>query len=836
VSDDDKGGGEVDRGREDRATGTGDTTGSRGTKDENRSGQDGKRPGSPSMEGEPDVRADRVTTAAYEGGRERLNPERIEAVRDAYVYVDRRAMAGLHETSAAPGPVPHEEIEQLRAFYVPVPASDEMRRALRDRHLVVLVGIRGSGRSTTGLWLLDELTDENVARLDPDARPFLPDAEHIASANGYLACLDRGPVLSRVAADRLAADLGAKDAYCVLTANPSPALQRELGFYCVRHDQADPVAILGQQMQAGVQPHDDDTLAGRMAELADSREVADLLGQAARPSEAAQAAGMLLEFGRGERPRAEVDALITRLVLDDRIEEWFSVLVGITRGAVADRARRLTAMRIAVAVFDGLPRHIAESAAEPLAIRMATPPRTPGDTGGEGQLTLPHTGSRGVDPDEAATLLAATAISVKPEMVPFATREVPGETIAYLDGRMPSAVLRCVWHHYPLREPMVAWLGDLAQDNRQEVRLRAAQAAGLLGAVDFTYTLNALIRPAAEACPAGKPSATASPSEVSDEDDEDEDEDDDRDGYPSWKRQRERHQKRDKLFRRRRQFAAIAMDHAARDEHLDKVVRSILRRWRRSDDPALRWTAACAYGYDLGARNAALAFEELRVLGTPGELRPSHRKFKPEKFFLEESVFHASGEAIVNMFGWGAHREVLAMLHEWSVDPRWSVRLLALQAVVCLIPKVVATIGTPEIGGVHVESGRARSAEPLLDAADRVERARWPILIALHGRHSELQRQGAEMVRFALRSRDQKVVLNQFKDIYFAADDFRDSLPAVEAFLPLVITEESDRGRLLGLLHRMRDAWADPLSPDIADRLEDVIRGIRVMTGKKVFS
>jgi len=80
-------------------------------------------------------------------------------------------------------------------------------------------------------------------------------------------------------------------------------------------------------------------------------------------------------------------------------------------------------------------------------------------------------------------------------------------------------------------------------------------------------------------------------------------------------------------------------------------------------------------------------------------------------------------------------------------------------------------------------------------------------------------------------------VLEQFKDIFLIAEDYPDTaLPAVEAFLPLVITEESDRGRLLGLLHRMRDAWADPLSPVVADRLEQVIVGVPVMTGRKVFS
>jgi hypothetical protein len=34
----------------------------------------------------------------------------------------------------------------------------------------------------------------------------------------------------------------------------------------------------------------------------------------------------------------------------------------------------------------------------------------------------------------------------------------------------------------------------------------------------------------------------------------------------------------------------------------------------------------------------------------------------------------------------------------------------------------------------------------------------------------------------------------------------------------------------------MRHAWADALSPEVADRLEGVIAGIPVVTGRKVFS
>jgi len=406
-----------------------------------------------------------------------------------------------------------------------------------------------------------------------------------------------------------------------------------------------------------------------------------------------------------------------------------------------------------------------------------------------------------VDPDETATLLATTPIAVTRGEVPAFARTVPGETISYRDDRLPAAVLRCVWHnHYPLRAPVIAWLADLSRDERQQVRFRAAQAAGLLCALDYTHTLDALVLPAAAAKAVEAVEDGGATADV------------------LWCRQ----------------FAAMAMDHVARDERLRRLVRFRLRQWRRAPDPALRWTAAYAYGYDIGARDPENAFEELRVLGTPWELRPYAAMTGPQKRD-EESVFHAAGAAIAGMFCAGAHREVLAKLHDWIVDPRSSVRLLAAQAVIYLTTEMAFRIGTPETTGTAVDP--EHSAEPLLDETDRDQRAIWPILVALHGRHPELQRQGAELIRFALRSNAQTIALKAFGDIFNIAEDYPDTaLPAVEAFLPLVIKDEADRGRLLGLLHRMRHAWADALSPEVADRLEGVIVGIPVVTGRKVFS
>jgi hypothetical protein len=769
------------------------------------------------LTGGPNLPSDKASRAAYEGGRRLLSPMTIEASRDAHIHVDKRVMVGLPQVSTAPGPVPDDQITQLRKRYVPVPGLDDMQRALRTRRLLVLVGTPGSGRSSTALWLLDALTNGDVSRLDPTARPFLPGADQIVAAHGYLGSMEPGSALGRVAADRLAADLIAKNSYCVVTAPPSPALWRELGSYGVEHKQAEPGEILEQHVHAAIGPADDDGFDGRMAELASAPETARLLGPAARPAEAAEVAGLLLAYGRHERTWDEVRALAERIVLDDRIEEWFSVLVGVTHGQHADRARRLTAMRIAVAVFDGLPRHIAEGTAEGLAARMAMPPDPPGGT--DSQVVLPRMGPRGIDPDEAATLLNTTPIKVAPGEVPYFARTVPGESISYVDDRMPSAVLRCVWYnHYPLRVPVMAWLGDLALDGRQQVRYRAAQAAGLLCALDYTHTLDALVLPAARA--AAKPDPTAS---VTDEDD---DGDGDEDGDEN----------EDELFGRR-QFAAIAMDHVARDPRLFRFVRLTLRRWRRDADPALRWTAAIAYGYDIGVRDPGAALEELRVLGTPWEM-PSFTSMKPKERRRELSVFHAAGAGLAGMFSSGAHREVLAVLHKWSDDDRLSVRLLALQTIIFLTTMMASALGDPEAAGARVDSDRPRlRIEPLLDKADRDERGRWPIVIALHGRQPELQRQCAELIRFALRSPEQTVALKAFEDIFDIAEDFPDTaLPAVAAFLPLVIKDESDRGRLLALLYRMRDQWADALSSDVARRLQEVIVGISVVTGKKVYS
>ena len=107
-------------------------------------------------------------------------------------------------------------------------------------------------------------------------------------------------------------------------------------------------------------------------------------------------------------------------------------------------------------------------------------------------------------------------------------------------------------------------------DRRTDAR---RPGSGLLCSVDFAQTFTELIDPAARA-PLRR---SAGPDEQDDEDNS---------AGPPW--------------RHRREFAALALDHAARDPAVQPVVQKTLKRWRRDRDPALRSTAATALGYDIG--------------------------------------------------------------------------------------------------------------------------------------------------------------------------------------------------------------------------------------------
>ena len=128
--------------------------------------------------------------AAFVGG-SNFGPVTINAPPGAY---ERRGHA--------PGPVRPEVIDELTNKYAPVPGYENLIDQLNTARLVVLRGAPGTGRTTTGLWLLAKLTD-NVARFSPDTDIRTLTPEDLEPHSGYLQELTPGSPITPPTADQV---------------------------------------------------------------------------------------------------------------------------------------------------------------------------------------------------------------------------------------------------------------------------------------------------------------------------------------------------------------------------------------------------------------------------------------------------------------------------------------------------------------------------------------------------------------------------------------------------------------------------------------------------------
>lgn len=168
-----------------------------------------------------------------------------------------------------------------------------------------------------------------------------------------------------------------------------------------------------------------------------------------------------------------------------------------------------------------------------------------------------------------------------------------------------------------------------------------------------------------------------------------------------------------------------------------------------------------------------------------------------------------AGESVARLFVTGGHHRVLHTLDDWLRDPRVNLRKLAVQAVVFMVEVPLSALGRPE----------REDADNLILQGDSGS-GRWPALLALQDRHSDVVAPAAGLVRGALCTPWRAVVANVLVRWFHLRTTDDAALAAVESFLPRLVVEESDRARLRGLVRRRRRMWADPLPDEIADRLD----------------
>ncbi|MFJ9031484.1 hypothetical protein ACIRQP_23775 [Streptomyces sp. NPDC102274] len=692
---------------------------------------------------------------------------------DIHLRLDsRQSGAGMRS-----GPVPEDELRGLRRIHVEPQGYVRLRNALVARRLLVLGAAPGTGRTSTALSLLDEVTagagtepgaGPRVSRVDPDggvrglAGLLSGDGAEDRRGTGYLLelALTRPGSLPPDAMDLdgLAAALGGCGAFAVIVVTlgsaANPLLTGRYGMIC---PPAPTQELLTTRLRERLEDHRARTadhaagapdggprledLLTAAEELAEREEVRDAVGLAdLRPAEAELLASLLAGHLLGDLSYEELLSGCRSLAAG-QAQEWFAGVdralaalpAAATDGGVARSGTAAlfhpVAFRIALAVLGGAPHSAVAAAAHLLTWELSV------------QSDPDNTPARPLFCDDPESDLALSRAEPTDGRVEVAGAEVDARLIWYRGSALPAAVLAEIWdRHFPVRAPVVRWLRLLSDDPRPHVWMRAAVAAGELCVRDFDHSYGELIRPLAEA---------ATP--------------------------------------RRRIFAATTMDQAAGHASHRKAVRKLVDDWSRHGTKSLRWTAAMALGYGNAAATTDAALDALARIG----IRDNGDQLAAASF------------NVVRLLALPDVAKVLRRMADWTHHQREAYQDLGLVTTVRL-----ASTGVDEVPA-------AEPGSPLGDRGD------WPLPLALAATRPELVRPMADLLWTALNTpRSKDVAMDALEALLRSAvrkDGTEWARPGLAALLPALAAEEHDRRRLDWLLRRMMNDPENPL-PDAQAR------------------
>lgn len=675
---------------------------------------------------------------------------------------DRTQIFIGHSVARTPGSVREDVLDWVRSRYLPVPGYDGMARILADRRVLLLRGQPGTGRFTTGLHLLDGMASARIFRTEGKKAVASPAKDDFPEENaGYVGELSRQDsiAVTEEQLDKLRDVMVARHAFCVLISESDPRDLDLFGGYAAAYEPPDPAALLRRHTAQETRRGDPDGFEQRLAHLCDAEWVAKALGPFPRPMESVRVAIRLAEHARGAISREDVEREAAAAVRF-QISEWFAPLQALQAGAEHDEALHLAAFRVALAVLNQSPYHLVAASAGTLGSKLIEA------SAGRG------TRHASLFSDDPASRLPALRAEVCAGTTAFGTTRVPMPLLIFHDDRYPQAILRYVWeNHHQMAATVAEWLGELCEDSRPLVWVRAAQAVGFLGSLDFPEIYTKSIHPAVWST-GEDPSA-------------------------SWQR---------------RMAAAVALDQAAQHDHLREAIRGRLRSWRREGGFGARWTAAATYGFVLGGQDIEESLEELRVLGTPTE----RQQPLEDGDAADRALVVITGFSIAKLFAFGETEVVLDHLFRWISGARTSLRALAQSA----MRQLVGFYGF-ELDHLAVVVGRAQSALP-----ERMKM--WPLLLSVQVQNPELTEPIAELLRQLLR-REGDQVAKQFLGKWIRQSERNAGLLAALAdFIPHIVRSETDEYRLTYLLDRLSQDWAEPLRPDVANRLREAILSNRV--------
>jgi hypothetical protein len=392
------------------------------------------------------------------------------AARDVIIHVHGAAVD--QPTIPETGPIGGELLHRIRLVHVAGASHSSAEQVLRKHRLVILQGPDRSGKRTSALFMLSELTGDDVHAIS--ARHLLEAGagRDLKEHAGYLAESLASEELTYMRLTGLSAQLAEKEAFLVITAPPETAVDANTREYLVvNHQTPDYRQVLRKHL------HLDDE-HGREAEKLLHIHAPSFVGS---PGAAAELAARLLAIARDGRSVNDLGPLLAELrrkqaqhlLRDGQVKE--------PRERVMLLCRR--AALVSTAVFTGLPHADAVAAAEALASRFIAI-----------EFPEPKPKGREVFISWREQLLSEADITIEESELPGRWGPTPAPRLRFRDPELHVALLEEVWEHYDAaRSSMLRWLHGLAVGSPDEaVRVRAAQVTGMLATRDFNHVCHHL--------------------------------------------------------------------------------------------------------------------------------------------------------------------------------------------------------------------------------------------------------------------------------------------------------------------------------------------------------
>lgn len=378
----------------------------------------------------------------------------------------------VRHTASETGPVDPERLRRIGKVHVPGASYSRAKEKLTSSRVVVLRGTDGSGKRTTALHMLGELTGDSIHSVGASQVLGSGDGSGLAESAGHLTDVPETGELtySRLAA--LADNLRQLDSYLVITTPAETTTEVDVeDAFIVTHKPPGSEEVVLSHLRQDV---DHANVAERLLRESGA------LKCAATPGAAAQLATHLLDAAENGR---DADSLQPTFAEIRRQRARYLLRVGSPKQEDRDRAELLyrRATLISLAVFAGLPHADTIAAAESLVSRFT-------------DIEFSWKRRELFIPWRARLLQEPDITRDDPEFLgPWGP--VRAAQVHFTDEELNAIVLETVWQEYEsARTPLLEWLHELAVYPRDEaVRVRAAQFAGRLSAGDFGYVCHHLI-------------------------------------------------------------------------------------------------------------------------------------------------------------------------------------------------------------------------------------------------------------------------------------------------------------------------------------------------------